>query len=197
MKREQARKTIHWITIITGILSIVFIIYGMKTHLFSSEQVLQSFLDRFGLWAPIIFILLQAIQVVFPIIPGGIGLLGGVLVFGPLYGFIYNYIGICLGSMIAFLLSKHYGAAMMKVLFSEKLHNKYVAWADDQRFTGLFAVAIFMPIAPDDFLCYLAGTTNMKFSRFATIILLGKPLAIAAYSFGLGVFFKHLIPMFT
>ena len=46
-------------------------------------------------------------------------------------------------------------------------------------------MAIFLPVAPDDFLCYLAGTTDMTWRRYTAIILLGKPFAISLYSLGL------------
>ena len=47
-------------------------------------------------------------------------------------------------------------------------------------------------MAPDDFLCYLAGTTSMTWRRFTAIILLGKPLSIALYSLGLTVLFQQI-----
>lgn len=174
---------------------LAFIIYGLKTKLFSSESVIESFLLKFGILAPIVLIFIQALQVVVPIIPGGIGLLVSVLIFGPFKGFIYNYIGICMGSIIAFLLSKKYGTYFVDKLFSNKLKEKYMAWSTNENFQRLFTIAIFMPIAPDDFLCYLAGTTSMKLSRFIIIILLGKPMAIAAYTFGLSFGFNHLITL--
>lgn len=192
MKNLGIRKATNIIIAVVTVVSLIFVIYGLKTNLFTSQSVLEAFLNIFGIWAPIIFILFQAIQVVFPILPGGIGLLGGVLIFGPFDGFLYNYIGICLGSIAAFLLAKHYGTHIIESLFSPKLKEKYMKWADNKKFPKLFTLAIFMPVAPDDFLCYLAGTTNMSLGRFATIILLGKPMAIAAYSFGLNVALQHL-----
>ncbi|MBU3190775.1 VTT domain-containing protein [Clostridium bowmanii] len=192
MKNLVIRKATNIIMAVVTVVSLIFVIYGLKTNLFSSQLELEAFLNIFGIWAPIIFILFQGIQVVFPILPGGIGLLGGVLIFGPLTGFLYNYIGICLGSIAAFLLAKHYGTPIIESLFSPKLKEKYMKWADNKKFSKLFTLAIFMPVAPDDFLCYLAGTTNMSFGRFTTIILLGKPMAIAAYSFGLNVALQHL-----
>ncbi len=178
--------------IMLTLATLCFIAYGMKNNLFSSQESLESFIVKFGIWAPLIFVLFQAIQVVFPIIPGGISLLAGVFIFGPVNGFIYNYIGIITGSAIAFLLAKHYGTPIIESLFGKKLKMKYLKWADNKKFPKLFAIAIFMPVAPDDFLCYLAGTTNMKFRSFLTTILLGKPLSIAAYSFGLNVALTHL-----
>ena len=62
---------------------------------------------------------------------------------------------------------------------ARKQLDKYDDWTTDaSRYQRLFALAIFSPVAPDDFLCYLAGTTTMSWKSFTTIILLGKPFAI-------------------
>ncbi|WP_037286541.1 TVP38/TMEM64 family protein [Saccharibacillus sacchari] len=170
--------------------------YGFYTGIFRSQESLGAFLEGFGVWAPLIFVVFQAVQVVIPILPGGIGCVAGILVFGPLAGFIYNYVGICLGSLAAFLLARKYGQPIIESMFSPKVRAKYNHWTEGRRFNNLFAVAIFMPVAPDDFLCYLAGTTKMTFRRFTAIILLGKPLAIAAYSFGLSTAITYFARLF-
>jgi len=170
--------------------------YGFYTGIFRSQEALGAFLEGFGVWAPLIFVVFQAVQVVIPVLPGGIGCVAGILVFGPLAGFIYNYVGICLGSLAAFLLARKYGQPIIESMFSPKLRAKYNHWTEGRRFNNLFAVGIFMPVAPDDFLCYLAGTTKMTFRRFTAIILLGKPLAIAAYSFGLSTAITYFARLF-
>lgn len=171
-------------------------VYGFYTGIFSSKEALGAFLQGFGVWAPLIFVVFQAVQVVIPILPGGIACVVGVLVFGPVAGFLYNYVGICLGSVAAFLLARRYGQPILESMFSPKLRAKYNHWTEGRRFNNLFAVAIFMPVAPDDFLCYMAGTTKMTLRRFTTIILLGKPLAIAAYSFGLSAAITYIARLF-
>lgn len=196
MTNTNIRRTLNVVTATTMALSIIFIVYGIQTQIFTSQTALQQFLEPFHGWAPLIFIVFQAIQVVFPILPGAIGCLGGVLIFGPVLGFTYNYIGICIGSVAAFLLAKRYGTVLIENIFKPSLYQKYLSWTrQNNRFEKLFAIAIFLPVAPDDFLCYLAGTTDMKTSRFITIILLGKPLAIAAYSFALFFGFQSLLSL--
>jgi len=192
MNNKNVRKIMNGAMIVITLLSLFLIHYGLKNNLFTSQGALISFVGKFGIWEPIIFITFQAVQVVFPIIPGGISVLAGVIIFGPINGFIYNYIGIVIGSAIAFLVARHFGMPIIETLFGNKLMVKYSKWAENKKFNKLFAIAIFMPIAPDDFLCYLAGTTPMKFSRFLITIILGKPLAIAAYSFGLNAALMHL-----
>ncbi|MDD3193961.1 MAG: TVP38/TMEM64 family protein [Oscillospiraceae bacterium] len=180
------------VTIIGIIISLVLVIVGLKMGVFTSPETLQMFLRGAGMWAPLIFIGIQVVQVVFPIIPGGLTCVAGVLLFGPVWGFVYNYVGICVGSGINFSLAKQYGRPFVERSVSEKVWGKYIKWLDSPKFDLYFALAIFFPVAPDDFLCLLAGLTPMKFRRFATIILLGKPLSLLVYSWGLAAVLGHV-----
>ena len=96
----------------------------------------------------------------------------------------------------AFAVARNCGKPLLTMLFSEKTIAKYSRWAEERnRFARLFALAIFLPVAPDDFLCYLAGTTEMSWRQYTAIILLGKPFAIALYSLGLTVVWQHLVTL--
>ncbi len=178
------------VTIISRILTVLLLagcvvmgIVGYRRGAFSSVEALQAWMDSYGIWAPIIFILLQAVQVIIPIIPGGVTLLGGVILFGPWWGFVYNYIGIIAGSFAVFAISRSYGKPLMYRLFKRETIEKYENWTSNHgRFTKLFAIAIFIPGAPDGLICYLAGTTEMTWKVYSLIILIAKPASIALYS---------------
>ena len=156
---------------------------------------MEQFLKPFGIWGPLIFILIQVVQVVVPIIPGGVSCLGGVLLFGPLWGFVYNYVGICIGSACAFQISRRLGMQAVEKAADGQKYGKYLKWMENGTFDKWFALAIFFPAAPDDLLCFLAGVTSMSFKKFMIIILLGKPLSIAAYSLGLQLLFTQVLQM--
>jgi uncharacterized membrane protein YdjX (TVP38/TMEM64 family) len=198
-KMEHAQSA-RWNILINGstilglLITVLFFVYGVETNLFTSQASLQSFLNHFGWYAPVIFIIFQAIQVVLPISPGSIGCVGGILIFGSIQGFAYNYIGICIGSIAAFLLARRYGIGYVENMSSKKTFNKYIGWIKKPSFERIFATAIFMPVAPDDFLCYIAGISKMKFKKFVLIILLGKPFAIAMYSIILNFIVQKLLP---
>lgn len=171
-------------------------VYGYQTGIFKSVDAMQEYVGRAGFFGIFLFTLIQAVQVVIPILPGGISCLGGVLLFGNLKGFLCNYIGICIGSAIAFGIAKYCGKPVLSVLFSQKTIQKYESWTEtNHRFAKLFALAIFLPVAPDDFLCYLAGTTRMSWKVFLIIILVAKPWAIAAYSLGLVKIFEGVMAL--
>ncbi len=186
LKKLSVQTVMKIVTAVGFAASAALCVYAWQTGLFSSPARLQSYISGFGLAGAVVFTLFQAVQVVIPILPGGISCLAGVLLFGAWRGFLYNYIGICAGSILAFSAAKLYGRPLLRCLFSEKLITKYEEWTSEKsRFAKMFAIAIFLPMAPDDFLCYLAGTTEMRLSLFTGIIMLGKPFSIALYSLGL------------
>ncbi|HAQ0821985.1 VTT domain-containing protein [Enterococcus faecium] len=186
MNIAASRKLINFISIIGLGLSIALTIYFINLGVFKDLNALRGLVGDSIILGPIIFVFIQILQVVIPIIPGGISTAAGVLIFGPCAGFIYNYIGICIGSIIIFLLGRRYGKPFILSMISDKTYNKYIGWLDNQnRFEKLFALAIFLPVAPDDALCLMAGLTNMSVKRYTLIILIAKPLSIFLYSMAL------------
>lgn len=142
--------------------------------------------------------LFQAVQVVVPILPGGLGCLAGVVLFGPWWGFVYNYLGICAGSLAAFAIARACGRPLLYRMFPRKLIDRYDRWSTEQdRFARWFAFLIFIPVAPDDYLCFLAGTTTIRWQVYTAIILLCKPFSIALYSLGLTVLFQRALGLWA
>ena len=173
-------------------ICVITAVWAWRMGFLTSQERLQTLVAGCGAAGALVFVAFQAVQVVVPILPGGLGCLAGVLLFGAVNGFLYNYIGICMGSLLAFAIARSCGKPLLSLLFSERTIAKYSAWTEERdRFSRLFAWAIFLPVAPDDFLCSLAGTTEMTWRRFTAIILLGKPFAIAMYSLGLTVLWQR------
>ncbi|MBL1225151.1 TVP38/TMEM64 family protein [Enterococcus sp. BWR-S5] len=186
MSIALSRKIIQMVSVIGIVATIIVTVYFLKLGVFQDTNALRGLVGNSVILGPIIFMFIQIIQVVIPIIPGGISCAAGVLIFGPVAGFIYNYVGIAIGSVIIFMLSKKYGKPFVLSLISDKTYNKYIGWLDNEnRFERLFTLAILFPFSPDDALCLLAGMTKMSLKKFTLIIILGKPLSIAIYSLAL------------
>ena len=78
------RKYIQILTGIGFIISIaLFVFFKQHPAYFQVGGLFQSYLGSLGLFAPLIFMALQVVQVIYPIVPGG------------LYCF-WSYLGICL-----------------------------------------------------------------------------------------------------
>lgn len=176
------KKVMTIITVIVTILLVAFIIYALKMNLLDDSDLLVERIKSYGLIAPLIFLLIQIVQVVFPVIPGGASCLVGVLAFGPLEGFIYNYVGLTLGSIVSFFLSRNFGLPLINKLFQKETVNKYLGYVRTKKFEKVFFFGIFIPGAPDDLLCYIAGISGLTFLKFLFIILIGKPFTLIFYS---------------
>lgn len=188
MERNRVKLAVHIGSVLLLALCVLASLWLWHEGAFRSVEALQACVDGYGGSAAALFIALQAIQVVVPFLPGGVSCLAGVLLFGPWEGLLCNYLGIVLGSFIAFALARNLGKPLLRKLFSKKLHDKYEKWThESKRFDRLFAVAIFLPGLPDDFLCFLAGTTGMSWREFALITAVGRLPVLILYSLGLDV----------
>ena len=179
---QRLKRIMTIMTVIITILLVAFIIYAIKINLLASPELLVDKIKSYGIIGPITFLLIQIVQVVFPVIPGGASCLAGTLAFGPIEGFIYNYLGLTLGSVFAYMLSRNFGLPLIKKLFKEETINKYLKYIRTKKFEAIFFWGILLPGAPDDLLCYIAGISNLTFRKFLIIILVGKPLTLIFYS---------------
>ena len=195
MDQNRLKKLMNAASMALFVLCVALGIWLWRKGVFQSKEALQDFLTNYGGSATTLFLVLQAVQVVIPILPGGVSCLAGVLIFGPWLGFVLNYVGISLGSFVAFAMARNWGKPLLNNLFSKKLHEKYERWThESRRFDRLFALAIFLPGLPDDFLCFLADTTGMSWQKFALITVTCRPLMIFAYSLG-ALGFRAVFPL--
>lgn len=177
---------------------LVLTLAGWQIGIFTNQEKMNAFLNACGVFAPLCFMLIQAVQVVIPILPGAIGCLYGVIFWGAIKGFVFNYIGICVGSIWAFLIARYFGKEIVIKMTGGRFFAKYSKYLlKENQFEKIFVLLIFLPIAPDDFLCYLAGISKIPLRRFATIIFLGKPFAILMYSLGLYQVFQGFLKIFA
>lgn len=171
--------------IISVLMLVVFTILGYlgyRAGLFDSLDSFRNYILSKGKLAPLFFMLIQIVQIVFPVIPGGLTTVFGVIIFGAFWGFIYNYISICIGSILVFFISRNFGKSIVIRIFGKDTFEKYHHKIKDKSYEKFFALAILFPVAPDDFLCYLSGLTDMSFKKFASIIFLFKGPSIFLYS---------------
>lgn len=173
------------------IAAMVFFIYEYHLGHFKDVESIDDYISSYGVAAPLVLTLFQCLKVLYAIIPGAVGCIAGAHLFGTLGGFLCSYIGICLGSLLAFMLSRRYGVRIMRLIFSKKRYDKCVRWMEKRRrnYSLFLWIAILFPFSPDDFLCYFSGLTTISFRKFLFIILTAKPWTILAYSLIFGGIF--------
>ena len=150
-------------------ICLLFCMVLFKAYLdgkFDSVKTLQTYIAQFGLMAPVILIIIQAVQVILPVLPGFLGCAVGAVMFGCMGGFWCNYIGISLGSVIAFWLARKYGKELVSKLFQGEKYQKWSDWAAKSKsYTTILFLGMVLPLFPDDFFCYFTGLTKMCILR--------------------------------
>lgn len=178
------KQTIQILTAFGIALFLLFLAYFQQhPNFFAVGGTFQAYLVKLGILAPCLFILIQIVQVVYPVIPGGLTCVLGHVVFGPFLGFIYNTVGIFIGSLVSFMLARKYGAQFAKIFVSDDTYNKYIPCLDKGKYFERFLAAAFiLPGFPDDFLCMVAGLGKMSLRKFTAIFLLAKPVTLYIYT---------------
>ena len=121
--------------------------YQFVVRLSVDQTFLRQTLSEWGIWAPVIFILLQALQVIVAPIPGEVtGVLGGFL-FGEWYGLLYSLVGMTVGSVAAFTIGRWLGARSVRALVGQQIWDR-IHVVVEARGAGLCAITYFIPGLP-------------------------------------------------
>lgn len=147
---------------------------------------LLEFIDDKGAFGVLIYIGIQALQVIIPLIPP-IQIIGGVL-FGSVLGSIYSCIGIYLGMSIVFVLVRIFGYPLVEALVDGKDLKKFSFLEDSAKVEIIFFILYFIPGMPKDTLSFVAPLTNVKPKNYFLYVLPARfPLMILAAVFGAAV----------
>ena len=157
---------------------------------FNSVDTLRAYVASYGMWAPVILTLIQLLLAVLPICPSFTGCVVGAALFGAAGGFWTNYIGISAGSIAAYALAKRFGIQLVNKMIPMQKYEAYIEKINRSKsYPKLLFIAILLPMAPDNFLCYFSGLVNMPTKKFVTIIIAAKPWCILFYS----IFFAYFL----
>ncbi|HLC43403.1 MAG TPA: TVP38/TMEM64 family protein [Methylomirabilota bacterium] len=134
---------------------------------------LRHSLKSYGPSTPVMFVGIQAVQVIISPIPGeATGLLGGYL-FGVGWGLFYSTIGLTIGSMAAFGLARWLEVSVLEkfVKLDRLKHLEFIVKPEGV----LVAFFLFLiPGFPKDILSYFLGLTPMSFFTFFVVSTLGR-----------------------
>jgi uncharacterized membrane protein YdjX (TVP38/TMEM64 family) len=156
-----------------GILSLLGYIYLwplLKPYyaIISDPKKISGLILAAGNWAPIVYILLEAAQVLTMFWPVPLELAGGFL-FGLPLGLVYSMIGLTAGSVAAFLLGRWLERTYLRRrLDPAKLQRFHKLM---KREGTLAAFIIFLvPGVPKDFVSYVLGFTKLSLKFFVVAV---------------------------
>ena len=191
MMYDTLKKLVKFLGIFSIALTVLFLVYLFKNmDILNNPDALTRALKGHLILGSIGFLLLQIIPPsltppfnAYFFIPGGVTTVVGFMAFGPILGFILNYVGIVIGSIILFLLTRRYGKPFILLFVDEKSFKHYEQKLASSTYETVFALNMASPISPADILVMVTGLSRMSFKRFLYIILICKPISIVAFSY--------------
>lgn len=196
---SRKNRTLFWAAIIL-ILAVILalLLFGGPFFAFLRHPSrIKPFLLAFGPFAPLVFIGLQALQVVLAPVPGEfLGFAAG-YVFGAFDGLIYALTGVFIGSIAAFFVARKFGRPFVEKALTRAAIRKFDYVAGKQGPAALFLIFL-LPALPDDILCFVAGLTKIPLKQFALIVFFGRlPGFVVLAMAGDGIARGHLVAVFA
>ena len=147
--------------------------YRELFEFYANRKAIAQYVKDFGPYGPIVFIILQALQVVAAPIPGeATGILGGYL-FGTLPGLIYSTIGLTIGSCLGFGLGRWLGLPFVRRFVRQETYHKFDFLTRAKGELVIFLLFL-MPGFPKDILCFLLGASPLPFGTFFLVSTVGR-----------------------
>ena len=147
--------------------------YRFVVRLYVDKYFLKRTLREWGVLAPVLFMALQALQVIISPIPGdATGFLGGYL-FGEWLGLLYSTIGLTVGSVAAFAIGRWFGEHYVQRVVSVETWQR-LGFIVEAEGAVLCFIIYLIPGLPKDIICYLFGLSPMPLWVFALVSGLGR-----------------------
>lgn len=167
-----------------GLLALLLLAAGiaLRHEAWFAQEGLAGAVERFGILAPIAFIVVYATAAV-ALVPGTVLALAGGALFGPLWGTVWNLLGATTGATLAFLTARYLAADLVARTAGDTLQRVIRGIeAEGWRFV---AIARLVPLVPFNVLNYALGVTPIRLSHYvlATLVCM-VPGAIACTYIG-------------
>ena len=178
--KKSLLKLLASVLAIGALIAIGYIIFDALGITKLNREQIQGFVSSAGAAAPLAFVFISFLQVTFVPIPGMVTILAGNYLFGPWLSFLYSYIGMMLGSVVAWLLGRLIGRPYINwVAGSKEQADEWMKKLKGREIVFLF-FAFLLPLFPDDLLCSIAGILPVRFGVFFIMQILTRFTSIGA-----------------
>jgi uncharacterized membrane protein YdjX (TVP38/TMEM64 family) len=134
---------------------------------------LRDFILSFGAYSQVVFVIIQALQVLFAPVPGEVtGFVGGFL-YGKVIGTLLSTLGLAVGSVIAFEVTRVFGRRLVSKVVRQEAMARFDHFVTHRGLHIAF-VLFLIPGFPKDSLCYLLGLTHMRRLDFILMNVFGR-----------------------
>ncbi len=152
----------------------VIIWHAELWRIFGSVRRIQGWVEGWGAAAPLVFLGIQAVQVIVFAIPGEVVQIAGGYLFGGWVGSLLSLGGILLGSTAAFFISRGLGRPFVAAVVPPAQLEHVEKLLESRSSRVVFFLLFLIPGVPKDILCYVAGLTPMGYFFFLGVSTVGR-----------------------
>ena len=182
---NQAKKSkalIKALVFVMFIITAVTVVRFTPVRDYLTAEMLGSFLQNSGYWAPVVYIVLYAVGVCL-FLPGTLLTGLGAAIFGSYLGFVYVWIAAMIGSSAAFFIGRTLAREYASSLIGDRL-KKYDDAIERNGFaTVLYLRLVYFPFTPMNF---GMGITKVRFKDYALGTGLGIIVGTFIFTFFIG-----------
>lgn len=168
----------HRTLILTAGLIIIILVLGYKYRqyvcMLKSPKTFKTFITSFGYYGVFVFIFFQFLQVTIFFIPGEAIQVAGGWIYGTLGATILSLIGITIGSILIFLLSKKYGRSLVEKFIAETKLKSIESALDSKKLNFIVFLIYFLPGIPRDSIIFVCGISKISLEKFLVYSTLGR-----------------------
>ena len=163
---------------IAVMLGLTLALWNPMINFIKDPDSLSLWIADAGIWGPIIFMLLNAAQVLLAIIPGGPFEVAAGALFGPWFGTLLCDVAMTAGGMITFFFVRKFGLKFIELFVDKKELESVKFLHTNEKYESLLFLFFLFPGTPKDLMCYAVGLTNIKWYKWLLINLVGRFPAI-------------------
>jgi uncharacterized membrane protein YdjX (TVP38/TMEM64 family) len=149
---------------------------------FTLENIM-DLIQEYRSFGPLPGIVLPMIEAFLPFLPLVLFVMANASAFGLWLGFLYSWLGSCLGALLLFLLIRRYGQKrIFSFLSKHPKVRKLMDWVDRHGFGPLFLLLCF-PFTPSVVVNVVAAFSKISIYQYMLAVAIGKMVMIFTMSF--------------
>ncbi|MBC8161594.1 MAG: TVP38/TMEM64 family protein [Roseiflexaceae bacterium] len=175
---QLVRTRRFWITVVLAVLGAVLLWRRewllLLWQLYSVDSMTQvaDYLRSFGIWTPMVSLLLMVAQTVVAPLPGSLIAAANGIVFGIWWGTLLSWVGGLMGASLAFGIARWLGRNAVTRLLGPAQLDAANQFGQREGF-WVVLVARLIPLVSFDLISYLVGLSTMSYRRFLLATAIG------------------------
>lgn len=146
------------------------------------DEILEMVLRNVEEIGPVAGILFPVIEAFFPILPLIAFVIINVASFGFFFGYLFSWIGNCIGSILLFLFIRKVGGKKFEAKIKQSKYKNILEKIKNRNMTVMFFLYCF-PFTPSFLISGTAALANMNTKRFIMVLLPSKFVMMLSLAF--------------